>query len=153
MPSASLWPLLVAGSLLAVVAQRSSRPRVSLAVVLYLAGCLLAYFVPTPVGSNAVRLGQLVAGPLAALLLVPRRAWLLLALAAGPLIYLQAHDAITDLEHGSPASTAAYYRPLIAFLQRQPGIWRVEVPFTEGHWESYYAGASLPAGPRLGAAD
>jgi hypothetical protein len=113
-------------------------------VVLYLAGCVVAYIVPTPVGSNAARLGELLAGPLAALLLVPRRAWLLLALAVVPLTYLQIHDAITDLQHGSQANGAAYYRPLIGFLERQPGIWRAEVPFTAGHWEAYYLAPHVP---------
>ena len=38
-------------------------------------------------------------------MLVPRRAWLLLALAAIPLTYIQVHDAITDLKHGEVANT------------------------------------------------
>ncbi|MDE3130788.1 MAG: MFS transporter, partial [Acidobacteriota bacterium] len=42
---------------------------------------------------------------------------------------------------GSHADTAAYYRPLIRFLAAQPDAaaraWRVEVPFTAGHWEAY----------------
>ena len=35
------------------------------AIVLYIAGCILAYAITTAVGSNAARLGALVAGPLA----------------------------------------------------------------------------------------
>ena len=63
------------------------------------------------------------------------------------LTYLpRVHDAITDLQHGgqSQASSAAYYRPLIGFLERQPGIWRVEVPFTADHWEAYYLAPHVP---------
>jgi hypothetical protein len=137
----TLWPLLAVSTFLVLL--RPGRA-IGATAVLYLAGCLAAFAVHTPVGSNAARLGDLVAGPLAALLLVPRRAWLLLAVAAVPLTYLQVHDAITDVEHGSAASTAAYYRPLIAFLQRQPGLWRVEVPFTQGHWESFYLAPRFP---------
>jgi hypothetical protein len=114
------------------------------ATILYLAGCAAAYLLTTPVGGNAARLGELVAGPVVALVLVPRRRWLLLALSAGPLTFLQVHDAITDLQHGSRASTAAYYRPLVRFLAQQPGVWRVEVPFTQSHWESLYLGPRFP---------
>jgi len=137
----TLWPPLAAG--LFIVLLRPG-PMITGATLLYLAGCLAAYAIHTPVGSNAARLGELAAGPLVALILVPRRAWLLLALAAIPLAYIQVHDAITDLQHGEPDRGAAYYRPLIGFLRRQPGLWRVEVPFTQGHWESYWLAARVP---------
>jgi hypothetical protein len=156
----TLWPLLLAGGFLLLVA--SSRVpgypdgRVATyaggpatgalraAIVIYVLGCIAAYLIPTPLGSNAARLGELTAGPVAALLLVPRRAWLALALLALPLTYLQVHNALTDLERGSRASSAAYYRPLLDFLHRQPGLWRVEVPFTQGHWESYWLAPHVP---------
>ena len=131
----TLWPLLVAG--LVILLLRPGR-EIATATVLYVAGCLVACVFATPVGSNAARLGELLAGPVAGLVLVPRRAWLLLGLLAAPLTYLQVHDAITDVQRGEQASSASYYRPLIGFLRRQPGIWRVEVPFTAGHWESYW---------------
>ncbi len=137
----TLWPLLVAGGFLLML--RPGR-MIGTATILYLAGCVVTYLVATPVGSNAARLGELVAGPVVALVLAPRRAWLLLALAAAPLTYLQVHDSITDLEHGSQATTAAYYRPLIGFLERRPGIWRVEVPFTQGHSESFRLAGRVP---------
>ena len=137
----TLWPLLAAGAL--ILALRPGRV-ISSATLLYLLGCLLAFAVPTPLGSNAARLGELVAGPLVALLLVPRRAWLLLALVAAPLGYLQLHDAFTDLQHGAGAAGRSYYAPLIAFLHRQGGHWRVEVPFTAGHWESYWLAGQVP---------
>jgi hypothetical protein len=142
---ATLWPLLVVG--LGVLQLRPGRV-ISATVVLYLAGCVLAYLLTTPVGSNAARLGELTAGPLVALLLVPRRAWLLLALAAVPLTYIQIHDAITDLQHGEQANSTAFYQPLVHFLETQPGAaahaWRVEVPFTAGHWESYRLAPLVP---------
>ncbi len=141
----TLWPLMAAGAF--VLALRPGRT-LSWAVVLYLAGCVLAFAIATPVGSNAARLGELVAGPLVALLLVPRRAYLLLALAALPLTWIQIHDAITDLQHGQTANTAAYYRPLLRYLEARPGAaereWRVEVPFTAGHWEAYRLAPVLP---------
>jgi hypothetical protein len=137
----TLWPLLVAGLLIA--ASRPG-PMLTTGTLLYLGGCVAAYAIHTPLGSNAARLGELLAGPLAALLLVPRRAWLLLALAAMPLSYLEVHHAVTDLVHGERASSASFYRPLIGFLGKRPGIWRVEVPFTAGHWESYWLAPRVP---------
>ncbi len=137
----TLWPLLLAGAL--IVALRPGRV-ITAATLLYLLGCLLAFALPTPVGSNCARLGELVAGPLLALLLVPRRAWLLLGLVALPLGYLQLHDAFSDLRRGADAGGRSYYAPLIAFLHRQPGHWRVEVPFTAGHWESYWLAGQVP---------
>jgi hypothetical protein len=137
----TLWPLLLAGAF--ILTLRPGRV-IAAAVALYLAGSLTAFLVPTPIGGNAARLGELFAGPLAALLLVPRRAWLPLAVAALPLAYLQVHNAITDLQRGEPDSAAAYYRPLVGFLERQPGVWRVEVPFTQGHWESYRLAPRVP---------
>jgi hypothetical protein len=137
----TLWPLLAAGAL--IVALRPG-PVLSAATLLYLAGCLAAFFIHTPVGSNAARLGDLLAGPLVALILVPRRAWLLLALAALPLTYLQVHDAISDVQRGATARDGAYYKPLIRFLSAQPGHWRVEVPATAGHWESYWLAPVVP---------
>lgn len=141
----TLWPLPAAGAFILLL--RPGRA-IGATVVFYCAGCLAAYAITTPVGSNAARLGELAAGPLVALLLVPRRAWLLLALAAPPLTYIQVHDAVTDIEHGSQAAGAAFYRPLIAFLRAQPGAathtWRVEVPFTRSHWEAYRLAPVVP---------
>ncbi len=154
---ATLWPVMLAGCGVLLLARGRVAAHegvaahggvISTATVLYLAGCVIAYLVPTAVGSNASRLGELVAGPLVALVLVPRRAWLLLALMAIPLTYIQVHDAITDLEAGEVANTASYYRPLVRFLQAQPGaaqhLWRVEVPFTAGHWEAYRLAPEVP---------
>jgi hypothetical protein len=147
----TLWPLIVLTSI-AMVALPRSAATVRTATALYGFGCLAAYAISTPVGANAARLGELVAGPLAALLLwqsrggAHRRRWrprlIVLVVAAIPLTYLQVHDAVSDLQHGSqaPSDSVAYYGPLIHFLDRQPGAaehgWRVEVPFTQGHWEA-----------------
>lgn len=115
-------------------------------VFLYLLGCIAAYEAPTPVGSNAARLGALVAGPLAAMLWWPRRHRLLLA-AALPLVYLQWQAPIRDvyITANDPSVLASYYRPLLAFLARQSGPpFRVEIPFTKFHWEAYDVAPRFP---------
>jgi hypothetical protein len=125
----ALWPLLALAAIVWVALPRGSAI-LRTASMLYALGCLAAYAISTPVGANAARLGELVAGPLLALLLWRGRGqqgpgerargqrglWLrrgghevrnsdalrlLLVLAAIPLTYLQFHDAFVDLQHGS----------------------------------------------------
>ena len=98
---------------------------------------LAAFALHTPIGANAARLGTLAAGPLAALLLADRR---VLLAAAAPLLYLQFQPPIRDLvdQAGDPSTNAAYYRPLLRFLRRQPGPpFRIEIPPTRFHYETY----------------
>jgi hypothetical protein len=137
----ALWPipLLAAGALAALPADASV---LRTGVVVYGLVTLASYAIATPLGSNAARLGTLLAAPLAALLLWPRRVrWL--ALVALPLLYLEWQAPVRDLvtASGDRSVSTGYYRPLLAFLERQPGAagstFRVEIPFTRFHWEAY----------------
>jgi hypothetical protein len=115
-------------------------------VLLYLVGCIVSYAVPTPVGSNAVRLGTLVAGPLAAMVWWPRRERLLIA-AALPLLYIQWQAPVRDvyITANDRSVSASYYQPLLSFLSRQPGPpFRIEIPFTKFHWEAYDVAPRFP---------
>ena len=117
---------------------------------------LVASFVlATPMGGNAVRLGALFAGPVAACLLWPGRARVLVALAV-PLLYWQwvapIHDWVQT--RGDASTRSAYYAPLVAELrarQAREGPFRVEIPFTANHWEARYVAPARPARARLGA--
>ena len=142
---ATLWPILtVAAGLLVALPRTETALRVG--VVLYTVGCLFAYTISTPIGSNAARLGALVAGPIAALVLWPRhRRWLLLA--ALPLVYIQWQAPVRDVNRSAndPSVRAAFYRPLLAFLRDQQGPpFRVEIPFTKFHWETYDVAPYFP---------
>jgi hypothetical protein len=131
----SLWPVLVIS--VALVVTRPPPPLMA-GLVLYALVLLAAYALPNPLGGNAVRLGQLAAGPVALLVLRPRRTAALAA--AVPLLYLQLQPAIRDVAQAQrdPSTTAAYYRPLLGFLHRVPGPTpRIEIPFTAEHWEAY----------------
>jgi len=122
------------------------RPVLAAGLIMYALGCYLAYRISTPVGGNAARLGELFGGPLAALLWWRRRPALLL-LAAMPMLYVQWQPTVQDLAiaNGVPSSHAAYYRPLLKFLARQPGKpFRIEIPFTQGHWEADYVAPTVP---------
>jgi hypothetical protein len=141
----TFWPLLlIAIGLLLVLPKDAWALRAGTA--LYALGTIAAYLVSTPVGSNAARLGTFVAAPLAALILWPRRV-AALALLALPLLYLEWHDPVRDLTTaaGDPSRQAGYYRPLLDFLGRQPGPpFRVEIPFTQFHWEAYAVAPRFP---------
>jgi len=140
----TLWPIIVIAAVaFGALPKRSVALRA--AVALYAAGCLAAYVIPTAVGSNAARLGTLVAGPLAALLWWRRRA-LLLALAALPLLFIQWQAAVgVVLASNDPSTTTAYYAPLLRFLSAQLGPpFRIEIPFTSSHWESYVVAPRFP---------
>lgn len=142
---ATLWPVLVVcAATLLVLPRRELTLRYG--IVLYALGCIAAYSLTTPVGSNAARLAPLVAGPLAALMWFPRRRALLIA-AAIPLLYLQWQAPVRDVRTsaGDPSVSAAYYRPLLSFLERAPGSpFRVEIPFTRFHWETYDVAPRFP---------
>jgi hypothetical protein len=115
-------------------------------VALYALGCVATFSVSSAIGSNAARLGPLVAGPLAALVWWRRRAGWLLA-AALPLLYIQWQAPVRDVRTsvGDPSGSTAYWRPLLAFLARQSGgPYRVEIPFTQFHWETYEVAPRFP---------
>jgi hypothetical protein len=136
---ATLWPIPVMGAV-ALVALPRRDVALRVGIALYLVGCVLAYLVTSPVGSNAARLGPLLAGPLATLLWWPKRRALLLA-AALPTLYIQWQAPVRDVRAswGDPTTEASYYQPLLRFLAHQPGApFRVEIPFTRFHGEAYY---------------
>lgn len=142
--SAYLPVPLACGAALAIIPREERELRTG--VVLYLVGVTLAWILPTPVGGNAARLGALVAGPLAALVLWPDRK-LLLALLALPLLYWQWIGPVRDLHRaqGDPAVRAGFYAPLAAELERRGGPpGRVEVVWTANHWEAAYLAPRFP---------
>jgi hypothetical protein len=97
-------------------------------------------------GGNAVRLGAIFAGPIAALALWPdrRRALLLIAPA---LVYWQCMTPIDDWARAStdPSVQASYSAGLVRFLESRPGPpFRVEIPFTDNHWETVHVAEHVP---------
>ena len=141
----ALWPIPVIAVITLIVISRDERILIA-GIVLYALGCIVAFAVPTAVGSNADRLGELIAGPLAALLLWPRRKALLLVVAL-PLLYIQWHAPVRDVSNArwNESEAAAFYRPLLSFLSSQPGPpFRVEIPFTAFHWEAFEVAPRFP---------
>ena len=143
--SSAFWPLLFvcAGALVALPRKATA---LRTGVALYALAAIASYLIATPLGSNAARLGTLLAAPLAALVLWPRRAvWLAIALA--PLLYIEWQAPVRDLviASGDRSTSSGYYKPLLDFLGRQTGApFRVEIPFTRFHWEAYAVASHYP---------
>jgi hypothetical protein len=139
----SFWPVLAFAAAALALLPRAERT-LRIGVALYALGCAAAFVLDTPAGGNVVRLGALAAGPVAALVLWPRRRTALLLLAPF-LLWWQWSAAVRDVRtaSGDPSVHAAYYAPLLAELHRRgagpDGRFagaRVEVPFTRLHWEA-----------------
>jgi len=154
-PSAMFWPVLAGVVVTALALPRvgaalAPRPRRALTwgAWLYALALIGAFALQTPVGDNAVRLGALLGAPLVVGVLWERRR-LVLALLAPVLLYWQLEASMSDVAAlaRTPSVNASYYAPLIAELQRlaRGRPLRVEVPPTEGHWESVY----LPEHPPI----
>ncbi|MEA2391479.1 MAG: hypothetical protein QOK31_1588 [Solirubrobacteraceae bacterium] len=140
----AFWPAALAGVVAAGALGRRHRT-LRAGAALYAAMVVGAFAATTPVGSNAVRLGPLVAGPLAALVLFRRRR--LLFAVALPLLAWQWSAAVRDVQRaaGDPSTRASYYEPLLRFLQSRPGPpGRVEIPFTRNHWEAARVAPHVP---------
>ena len=115
-------------------------------IAVYALATIAVYLVPSPIGPTSRGSGAF----------WPRRwrrccggrsAAALLAAAVLPLLYVGWQAPVADVAAtaGDPSTTAAYYRPLLAFLARQPGPpFRIEIPFTASHWEAYYVARRFP---------
>jgi hypothetical protein len=146
-PSA-FWPTLAGTLLLIAVLWRSAAPALRLGLILYAVLLVVSVAISTPMGGNAVRLGALLAGPLAALTLWPERrralAFLLL-----PMLYWQLSSPVDDVVRAAhdPSVHASYYEGLLTFLhgrQAAEGPFRIEIPFTDNHWESARVAPTVP---------
>ncbi|MFF0470721.1 hypothetical protein ACFYPX_25220 [Micromonospora zamorensis] len=128
--------------LVAVVLPRRRRVlRVgALLTVLLLIG---AYYVPSPIGSNALRLPLLFALPVLAGYAPLPGPWLAGLLAAT--VWWQSPVMLSDVTRAGAAESApAFYRPLVAELDRRQPVGRVEVVPLRDHWESAYLPPTVP---------
>ena len=144
----AFWPIVLI-SIAALLVIPKGDVALKTGIVLYALGCIAAFAVSSPVGSNVTRLAPLLAGPLAALLWWPRpgrRTAALLAVAL-PLLYLQWQAPVRDIRTADDNAevTAAYFRPLVTYLSRQNDQpFRIEIPFTLFHWEAYLMAPEFP---------
>jgi hypothetical protein len=116
---------------------------------LYGLGATLALVLHTAMGGNAVRAGALVGGPLLACALWPRlgrRPMMPMIALLGALAFWQWSPAVRDIYKAidDPVAKASYFDPLREYLALEPGQWRVEIPFTFGHWEGAEVASEAP---------
>jgi hypothetical protein len=117
------------------------------ALWLYGAASVVAFVIPNAVGGNMVRLGAVVAGPLAAYELLRRGRTVILAVLSVPLLAWQLAPVPSSFaaSSGNASSHAPYYTGLLAYLRSQTGQQgRIEVPLTQGRWETDYLAAQVP---------
>jgi hypothetical protein len=144
----AFWPTLAGALLVTAVLWRSAPPILRLGLVFYVLLLVVSGAISSPMGGNAVRLGAILAGPLAALLLWDERRRLL-ALVVLPFLYWQVSAPIDDVWRAArdPSVHASYYDGLLRYLhsrQRAEGPFRIEIPFTDNHWESAHVAPTVP---------
>jgi hypothetical protein len=117
--------------------------------LLYAIAAVGAFVVPNPIGGNIVRLGRLIALPLACYYLTGARRRRLLTVLAGvlPAAAWIGLAVLPNISFGAsdPSRNADYYNGLLSFLSTQdPMQGRLEVPFTHDHWEVSVVAPDFP---------
>lgn len=116
---------------------------VRVGAILSALGVAAAYFIHTPVGSNATRLAIMFTVP--AVAATVRLTWRNLPLPLAVLIMIDPPLVTGDLlDAGSPTAHRPYYAPLLAELRTREPLGRVEVPPTRDYWESVYVADTVP---------
>ena len=142
--ASAFWPAL-AGAVLSPRCCRRDERTLRDRRLLYALALVAAFAIATPLGGNATRLGALAAGPI-----------VLGALAAAPPAARRRARAGVRLlaaVSGRARRRAGQRRPVAAGLlpraagrlpagrRAPPGSFRVEIPFTENHWEARHVAA------------
>lgn len=103
------------------------------------------FVMANPLGGNMTRLVVLFVVPVMMCALWRRRPRLVM-MAAVPLSFWLVLPAFASAGHISdPAGRPEYHQPLVDFVTSAAGpIGRVEIPFTDGHWEVAYVAPYVP---------
>jgi hypothetical protein len=108
----------------------------------YAVGCVIAFFVPSALGDNVLRVRYL-AVPIAVLLLTLRewRPRLLAFVAFGLAVSWNVSPLVGSVTASAsdPSASATYWAPAIQYLHRHlTPSYRVEAVDTSNHWAAYY---------------
>jgi hypothetical protein len=117
------------------------------ALALYGLAAVVLFFVPNAVGGNVIRLGALLAGPVAAWELMRTGRRRVLALLAAPLLFWQLEPVPTAVAYSAVGRSdrPAYYAGLLHYLIAHGAAdGRVEIPLTAAHWETAYVAPYVP---------
>ncbi len=141
-PQAWLPPLIACAAAVALIPRRWRMLRTG--ALLYGLAILVAWRVPSPIGSNVERLGELAAGPLLAGMGRGRPRWLLAAGLAAAAVW-QVAQPIADLSQGNAPAYAPQTTALVRELGRlHASRARVEAVPQYGHWESVDLASAVP---------
>jgi hypothetical protein len=143
--ASSFWPALAVVAAVGFVIPREARA-VRIGFALYGLAMVASFVLASPMGGNVVRLGALFAGPVLAALLWRRNRRVLLLLAL-PLVFWQWVAPVDDWARAAtdPSVHKGYYANLLGFFaSRETGPFRVEIPFTDNHWESRWVAPHVP---------
>ena len=133
----------VAIAIVAVVLVPAAFRAVRVGAVLAIVLLLFALYVPSAIGSNAIRLTMLFAIPVIAAYTSLAR-WPL-ALTVVALVIWQNPLLINDVtQAGSPETKASFYQPLLTELGTVGPLGRIEVVPLRDHWESRFVGNAVP---------
>jgi hypothetical protein len=137
-----LPPLIAAAGVVLLVPRRWRMVRAG--AVVYGLGVLLTLAVPSLIGSNVARLGELLIGPVLVGMGSARHRWLLGPALIAAAVWQVAQPA-ADLAHGS----APPFAPQTAALVRELGALRADTARVEavpqyGHWESQELADAVP---------
>ena len=122
-------------------------PAVRRGLLIYGAACAGLFAVPTPVGGNIARLAEIAVGPLAAYVLVRAHRRRVLALITLPILAFQALPVLSSTAFAGtdPSAQRSYYTEVVSYLRSHVGqAARVEIPFTQAHWEAAFVAESVP---------
>ncbi|MDI2128657.1 hypothetical protein [Yinghuangia seranimata] len=141
------WPIIgfaAVGLWLLPTTQRTARRF----LWLYAASAVVFFFVPTSLGGNLARLGEMIAGPIMAIVLLSLGRRRLVVILAIPLLVWGFQSATIAINHDredSKGEKYEYYADVMKYLgtANQP-LGRIEIPFTRGHWESVYVADKMP---------
>jgi hypothetical protein len=113
---------------------------------LYAAAAVVTFLLPTPLGGNVARLGMFLAAPI--LVAVGTRSRLRLLVVALPLLlWWQWSPAVDGMTRAAadPSTDAGYYTPLLEFFHEQASpVGRIEVVFTQRHYEAAFVAPTVP---------
>jgi hypothetical protein len=139
-------------ALMGVLAVATRERVVRIGAALAALASIVAFAVPNPLGGNLLRFTQFLVVPaigVVAGVSARRRPWVLAAIFAVGTVWSMQVGAVAAVAWSGDASVAAtYHEPLVDEVRRRNGdgrpLGRLEIPFTENHWEAYFVAAEVP---------
>ncbi len=103
------------------------------------------FMVANPLGGNMTRLVVLFVVPIMGAVMWKRRPEFVIVAAIPLAVWMVLPGVAGATRSDNPSSAPEYHEPVVEFVQRAGGpAGRVEIPFTDDHWEVAFVAASIP---------